>query len=240
MSCLVDATSGGTSGSAQVVEAKKDKIILLKGRARVDSNVSKHIQQSFFTILLVSTMPFNELLPQTTDGVTQQRSVTPMKNTPPSSSRQEQRLESSGRIIKTILSNKEGRHAIASQHEQEGHIINADKDKRPPRVPNSRSIVKDQILENAEKSHFDEKHNHLRGEKIERHARNRDRPDRGVWAPRRHDKSASGGGTQASSESPLMQSRSGDNFSQQADGTSRTEPILLLLICNAQVTVLTV
>ena len=151
----------------------------------------------------------------------------PSRNTPPSTSRQDQRNEASGRIIKTILSNKEGRHAIASsQHEQEGHIISAEKDKRPPRAPNSRSTVKDQTVENAEKNHYDDKHNHLHGsgpigEKIERHARNRDRPDRGVWAPRRYDKSASGGSTQASSsEFPLMQSHSMDNFSQQVDGTS--------------------
>ncbi|KAI4965471.1 hypothetical protein ZWY2020_052008, partial [Hordeum vulgare] len=146
------------------------------------------------------------------------------RNTPPSTSRQDQRNEASGRIIKTILSNKEGRHAIASQHEQEGHIISAEKDKRPPRAPNSRSTAKDQIVENAEKNHYDDKHNHVHGsgpigEKIERHARNRDRPDRGVWAPRRYDKSASGGGAQASSsEFPLMQSHSMDNVSQQVDG----------------------
>uniref|UniRef100_A0ACD5UQW1 Uncharacterized protein n=1 Tax=Avena sativa TaxID=4498 RepID=A0ACD5UQW1_AVESA len=193
-----DGTSGGPSGSAQVVDGKRDKIVLLKGRARVDSNIS--------------------------DSSTPQQSVPPSRNTPPSSSRQDQRHEASGRIIKTILSNKEGRHGIASQHEQDGHMINADKDKRPPRVPNSRSIVKDQTVENAEKSHYDDKHIHLHGsgtisEKIERHARNRDRPDRGVWAPRRYDKSASGGGTQASSsEFPLIQSHPEDNFSQQADG----------------------
>ncbi|VAH48008.1 unnamed protein product [Triticum turgidum subsp. durum] len=194
-----DATSGGPSGSAQVIDGKKDKIVLLKGRARVDSNIS--------------------------DSSTPQQSVPPSRNTPPSTSRQDQRNEASGRIIKTILSNKEGRHAIASsQHEQEGHIISAEKDKRPPRAPNSRSTVKDQTVENAEKNHYDDKHNHLHGsgpigEKIERHARNRDRPDRGVWAPRRYDKSASGGGTQASSsEFPLMQSHSMDNFSQQVDG----------------------
>jgi regulator of nonsense transcripts 3 len=35
-----DATSGGISGSAHVAENKKEKIVLLKGRARVDSNVS--------------------------------------------------------------------------------------------------------------------------------------------------------------------------------------------------------
>ncbi|KAL6650572.1 hypothetical protein ACP70R_009497 [Stipagrostis hirtigluma subsp. patula] len=193
-----DAAVGGSSGSAQVVEAKRDKIVLLKGRARVDSNTS--------------------------DGATQLQSLTPVKNAPPSSSRQEQRNEASGRIIKTILSNKEARNANSSQHEQEGHVFNTEKDKRPPRVLNSRSTVKDQVLENAERSHFDEKPNHLHGsvpigEKIERHARNRDRPDRGVWAPRRYDKSASGGGSQASSsEFPLTQSHSGDNFSQQTDG----------------------
>ncbi|SPT18474.1 unnamed protein product [Triticum aestivum] len=194
-----DATSGGPSGSAQVIDGKKDKIVLLKGRARVDSNIS--------------------------DSSTPQQSVPPSRNTPPSTNRQDQRNEASGRIIKTILSNKEGRHAIASsQHEQEGHIISAEKDKRPPRAPNSRSTVKDQTVENAEKNHYDDKHNHLHGsgpigEKVERHARNRDRPDRGVWAPRRYDKSASGGSTQASSsEFPLMQSHSMDNFSQQVDG----------------------
>jgi regulator of nonsense transcripts 3 len=34
---------GGTSGPGQAVEAKRDKIVILKGRGRVDSSVSKHI-----------------------------------------------------------------------------------------------------------------------------------------------------------------------------------------------------
>uniref|UniRef100_A0A0D3FW67 UPF3 domain-containing protein n=1 Tax=Oryza barthii TaxID=65489 RepID=A0A0D3FW67_9ORYZ len=190
-----DATSGGISGSAHVAENKKEKIVLLKGRARVDSNTS--------------------------DVTSQQQSGTPMKNAAQSSSRQDPRLEGSGRIIKTILSNKEGRHVVTSQHDQEGHIITAEK--RPPRIPNPRSIVKDQVVENAEKNHLDDKHSHLHGsgpisEKTERHARNRDRPDRGVWAPRRYDKSASGGTHSSSSEFSPMQQHSGENFCQQADG----------------------
>ncbi|GJN02872.1 hypothetical protein PR202_ga20261 [Eleusine coracana subsp. coracana] len=180
----------------KVIEGKRDKIILLKGRARADLN-----------------------------------SLTPMKNAPPSSSRQDQRHETSGRIVKTILSNKEVHNANSSQHEQEGHMLNTEKDKRPPRVLNSRSIVKDHIVENAERSQF-EKPNHLHGsvpigEKIERHARNRERPDRGVWAPRRYDKSASVGGSHASSsEFPLTQSHPGDNLSQQTDVHSdrKTDP----------------
>ncbi|XP_035819081.1 regulator of nonsense transcripts UPF3-like isoform X10 [Zea mays] len=166
-----DATSGGTSGSGQVAEFKRDKIVILKGRGRIDSN--------------------------TPNGATQ-HSSTPIKNVPPSRSRQDQRLEASGKIIKTILSNKEARSSNPSEHEQEGHMFNTEKDKRPPRAFNPRTIVKDQVVENAERSHFDEKANHLHGsvpigEKVERHARNRDRPDRGVWAARRYDKSTSAG-----------------------------------------------
>jgi regulator of nonsense transcripts 3 len=91
--------------------------------------------------------------------------------------------------------------------------------------------VKDHIVENAERSQFEKRNHHHGsvpiGEKIERHARNRDRPDRGVWAPRRYDKSASGGGSHASSsEFMLMQSHPGDNNSQQTDGHGerKTDP----------------
>jgi regulator of nonsense transcripts 3 len=165
---------------------------------------------------------------QISDSTSQQQSLTPVKNAPQLSSRQDQRHEAGGRVIKSILSNKEARNANASQHEQEGHMLNTEKDKRP-RVLNSRSIVKDHIVENAERSQFEEKRNHHHGsvpigEKIERHARNRDRPDRGVWAPRRYDKSASGGGSHASSsEFMLMQSHPGDNNSQQTDGMYHAE-----------------
>uniref|UniRef100_A0A804MFT9 UPF3 domain-containing protein n=1 Tax=Zea mays TaxID=4577 RepID=A0A804MFT9_MAIZE len=188
-----DATSGGASGSGQ----SSDKIVILKGRGRVDSN--------------------------TPDGAAQQSS-TPVKNIPPSSSRLDKRSEANGRIIKTVLSNKEVRSSNPSQHEQEGQMFNTEKDKRPPRALNPRTIVKDQVVENAERSHFDEKNNYLHssapiGEKVERHARNRDRPDRSVWAPRRYDKSPPGGVSHAlSSDFSQMQSHSGDNVSQLTDG----------------------
>ncbi|ONM17231.1 Regulator of nonsense transcripts UPF3 [Zea mays] len=103
-------------------------------------------------------------------------------------------------------------------------MFNTEKDKRPPRALNPRTIVKDQVVENAERSHFDEKNNYLHssapiGEKVERHARNRDRPDRSVWAPRRYDKSPPGGVSHAlSSDFSQMQSHSGDNVSQLTDG----------------------
>jgi regulator of nonsense transcripts 3 len=178
---------------------------------------------------------FDQFLPQTPDGAAQQSS-TPVKNIPPSSSRLDKRSEANGRIIKTVLSNKEVRSSNPSQHEQEGHMFNTEKDKRPPRALNPRTVVKDQVVENAERSHFDEKNNYLHssapiGEKVERHARNRDRPDRSVWAPRRYDKSPPGGVSHAlSSDFSQMQSHSGDNVSQLTDGTQFSEMISLLVM----------
>lgn len=52
--CCADATSGGTSGSGQAAEAKRDKIVILKGRGRVDSNVSR-----YFTVTLLWTYMFD-------------------------------------------------------------------------------------------------------------------------------------------------------------------------------------
>jgi regulator of nonsense transcripts 3 len=167
---------------------------------------------------------FDYFSQQISDSTSQQQSLTPVKNAPPPSSIQDQRCKAGGRIIKTILSNKEVRNANASQHHHESHMLNTEKDKLPPRVLNSRSTVKDHIGENAESGKFEERPNHLHGsvlagEKIERHARNRDRPDRGIWAARCYDKSASGGGSHvSSSEFPRTQSHPGDNLSQQTDG----------------------
>jgi regulator of nonsense transcripts 3 len=167
---------------------------------------------------------FDYFSQQISDSTSQQQSLTPVKNAPPSSSIQDQRCEAGGRIIKTILSNKEVRNANASQHHHESHMLNTEKDKLPPRVLNSRSTVKDRIVENAERGQFEERPNHLHGsvlagEKIEWHARNRDRPDQGIWAPRCYDKSAFGGGSHvSSSEFPSTQSHPGDNLSQQTDG----------------------
>lgn len=109
-----------------------------------------------------------------------QHSVTvPVKNHHGSPApRQIQRREGSSRIIRTILLNKDSCHSQSSsgaQSEQQIQTLNSEKERRPPRPRNL------QILKNTNGA----ADNIVGNDKQERCARNKDRPDRGVWAPLR-------------------------------------------------------
>ncbi|KAI0528535.1 hypothetical protein KFK09_001077 [Dendrobium nobile] len=109
-----------------------------------------------------------------------------------------QRLEVPGRIIKSILS-KEGNQVSASQPDHQFITVNIENDKRPPRPPVLQSNLKDHassslhtFVSDADgKSHKVDKaasselyaNVSIRDNKIEKRMRNKDRPDRGVWAP---------------------------------------------------------
>ncbi|PKU82009.1 regulator of nonsense transcripts UPF3 [Dendrobium catenatum] len=109
-----------------------------------------------------------------------------------------QRLEVPGRIIKSILS-KEGNQVSASQPDHQFITVNIENDKRPPRPPVQQSNLKDHassslhtFVSDADgKSHKVDKaasselyaNVSIRDNKIEKRMRNKDRPDRGVWAP---------------------------------------------------------
>ncbi|CAN7083999.1 unnamed protein product, partial [Brassica oleracea var. botrytis] len=94
-----------------------------------------------------------------------------------STSGQNQKIDVGGRLIKGILRRNETRPSQASslvQPEQRVEPTEAENSKRPPRPANIRAG----------------KDYHVSGtnsEKLERRARNKDRPDRVVWAPRRAD-----------------------------------------------------
>ncbi|KAK1311447.1 Regulator of nonsense transcripts UPF3 [Acorus calamus] len=168
-------TSGAAPGVSGTTETGKKRYILLKGKGKEASHAS--------------------------GGSLQQEAPNPsVRNTPVSvSSKQNQRSEVSGRVIRSILMNKEARHnqsqSSAMQAEQ-SILSNLEKDKRPPRPPNLRSILKDQfssISISASTSNSDKRRvmddkalgNNIHGEKQDRRTRNKDRPDRGVWAPLR-------------------------------------------------------
>lgn len=82
--------------------------------------------------------------------------------------RQNQRHEASGRIIRSILVNKDTR-----QNQSESNKKLNQEDKRPPRAP----LLKDS---NDNKVHAHDSHK----DKLYRN-NNRDNPDRGVWTPLR-------------------------------------------------------
>ncbi|XP_049401040.1 regulator of nonsense transcripts UPF3-like isoform X3 [Solanum stenotomum] len=104
-----------------------------------------------------------------------------------------QRQEASGRIIRSILLKDARQNQSAFQSDQI-----QDKDMRPPRPPSMQLFQKDTSGANEDKVVGNEKHV-LHIEKQERRSRNRDRPDRGVWAPlRRADSSQASNGSLSS------------------------------------------
>lgn len=150
------------------------------------------------------------ILLQVSDGMLQLQSATSSGNSPASATKQNQRREAGGSMIRSILLNSEARHGQSSsvaQTHQKVQILNSDNGKRPPRPMNARSGSNDMSSnelnpsgaegdgKRAPESKFSKKELHGLGsasEKQEKRIRNKDRPDRGVWAPRsRSDASVS-------------------------------------------------
>lgn len=161
------------NGASGTNESGKKKVLLLKGKEREISSVSGSILQ-------------------------QQGVSSPVRNIIGSGPlKHNQQREGSGRIIRSILINKDSRQSqsFVGQSEQQIQTSNSEKEKRPPRIPHAQLASKDtnstpenKVVANDFPGFYSEKQ--------EKRSRNKDKPDRGVWAPlRRSD------GTHASEES---------------------------------------
>ena len=120
-----------------------------------------------------------------------------MKNSLTNAPKQNQRREGSGRIIRSILLNKDSRQnqSSTSHSEQQSQVSNLEKEKRPPRPPHVQLALKETNGGQEDKVVGNDLHGFI-SEKQDKRTRNKDRPDRGVWAPlRRSD------GSHASDES---------------------------------------
>ncbi|KAF5197370.1 Regulator of nonsense transcripts upf3 [Thalictrum thalictroides] len=161
------------TGASGAVDFEKKRILLLKGKER-------DITHSYA-------------------GSSQQSATSVRNSTGSPASKQTQRREVGGRMIRAILSNKEARQSQAStavQSEQQNQTMHVEKEKRPPRATNMRSILKDHLVSNAAcSSDGDVKRTgdvigsdphgpSSINEKQERNAKNRDRPDRNAWSHR--------------------------------------------------------
>lgn len=171
---------GNESGSVSTSEAGKKTILLLKGREQETSQVSgSALHQT------TATIPS-----ETLSGST--------------SSKLNQRHDASGRIIRSILLNKEPRRNQSSlvHSEQNPQVLNSDKGKRPPRPSTVRSmgssyasandpVSSDSVGKKAAESKGHEPHGlNAARDKQEKRSRNKERLDRGVWTPlRRSDAS---------------------------------------------------
>ncbi|CAK8530127.1 unnamed protein product [Lathyrus sativus] len=148
------------NGIAGSNDAGKKKVLLLKGKEREvsdsDSMLQHHnIASSTKTIL----------------------SSTALK--------QNQRHEgSSGRIIKSILTNKDLRQSQSSRahYERQIQTSNLEKEKQPARPVHVQLILKG--TDGAPENRITVHGLHVSSERQERRYRHRDRPDRGVWTSR--------------------------------------------------------
>lgn len=114
----------------------------------------------------------------------QQSTNAPIKNSPSSTMKQNQRRETSGKFIRSILlKEKPQNQSSVVRPEQQSQISSLEKDKRPPRPPSMHTLQKDASVVSEDKvpGDFHGVHN----EKQERRTRNKDRPDRVVWTPLR-------------------------------------------------------
>lgn len=100
--------------------------------------------------------------------------------------KQNQRREGSGRIIRSILLNKDARQSQSSmvQSEHQSQVSNLEKEKRPPRPPRVQLASKEANGAQDDKVVGNDLHNFV-NEKQDKRTRNKDRPDRGVWTPLR-------------------------------------------------------
>ncbi|KAJ8475906.1 hypothetical protein OPV22_019633 [Ensete ventricosum] len=205
--------------ASETSESGKGRFVLLKGNEQEVSDVSKSLLQQH---IITSSV----------------------RNSQTSTSRQNQ---ASGRIIRKILS-KEGHadqsHVSVNHPEQQTQAVNVEKDKRLPRPPSAISNTKDYISrisslasasDGDDKRYIDDKFavNNIHGsisisEKHEKRTRKKDRPDRGVWAPRRRaDRSRSGDGGPSAEVTQMTDALDSISISQQAVGKVGEEDMVV-------------
>ncbi|XVF24936.1 hypothetical protein REPUB_Repub13aG0170500 [Reevesia pubescens] len=173
----VGGIDGPVTGISFSADSGKKKILLLKPKDREAPHVPVSVSE-------------------------QQGALSPVANSPGSTApRQSQRRDAGGKLIRSILlSNEAGQNqsSAAVQPKVKTQTTSLDNVKRPPRPTNTRLGMNDHVSNEmpALKSDGDTKrisddkfikkglHGSGSGsEKHDKRTRNKDRPDRGVWAP---------------------------------------------------------
>ncbi|XP_054777825.1 regulator of nonsense transcripts UPF3-like isoform X2 [Prosopis cineraria] len=147
------------SGVAGPNDSGKKKILLLKGKKRETITVSDSDSMS---------QMHNLASAKAASGLT--------------TSKQNQRQEGSGRIIRRILSNKELRQSQSSRPHSEQQIPASilEKEKRAPRPSHVQLITKGS--NGAPEDRISANDMHVSSERQGSHSRNKDRHDRGIWS----------------------------------------------------------
>ncbi|KAK4491271.1 hypothetical protein RD792_002007 [Penstemon davidsonii] len=201
---LYDA-NGCVLGRLGSTENGKKKILLLKGKVKEISNVSG-------------------------GSALQQNAASPAKNSNTTAPlKQNQQRDADGRIIRSILLNRDTRQKQPlSGPQSELRILpsNQERDKRPPRPQNVQSI---QTNGNPEDKVVNNDLQAIRTEKQERRTRNKDRPDRGVWTPLRRSDGPHASDESLSSSTPQISQVV--DFGEGGDTGKEISLNLYLIVC---------
>ncbi|KAL0364988.1 UNVERIFIED_CONTAM: Regulator of nonsense transcripts UPF3 [Sesamum angustifolium] len=183
------------SSSNSLVPKQDDQQLVDKsGSAAMSRNISSLGESGFWRFISAENA--------TTPAKTSQTSALPKQN---------QQREGSGRIIRSILLNRDTRQnqpSSRSQLELRIQSSNQDRDKKPPRPPtvqlsqkDTNGAPEDKVVPNDLPA--------VHMEKQERRTRNKDRPDRGVWTPLRRSDGSHGSDESLSSASQVLDSAEG-------------------------------
>lgn len=176
----VEGTVTGTEGSGEV---GKKKMLLLKSKDKESTN-GRITEASFSNSIGVAVQPQKRqmssikgvsLAQHHGGSVNQQGMTSPVRGSPLTSFKLHQRREPSGRTVKGILVNKDFQQpqSLANlQSEQQNQVSYAQKDEKL-------ATIDLHAVANI-------------AEKHDRRMRNKDRPDRPVWTPRRRSDGAFG------------------------------------------------
>ncbi|KAL0422222.1 UNVERIFIED_CONTAM: Regulator of nonsense transcripts UPF3 [Sesamum latifolium] len=208
-----NVSSEGESGVSGFTETGKKKILLLKGKKR-KFLIDEHMGKEFNTLNART-----ELCGVVSGGsFLQQNAAAPAKTSQTSAlPKQNQQREGSGRIIRSILLNRDTRQnqpSSRSQLELRIQGSNQDRDKKPPRPPTVQLSQKDTNGPSEDKVvPNDLPAVHM--EKQERRTRNKDRPDRGVWTPLRRSDGSHPSDESLSSASQALDSAEGNHVEKK-------------------------
>uniref|UniRef100_A0A7C9A6H3 UPF3 domain-containing protein n=1 Tax=Opuntia streptacantha TaxID=393608 RepID=A0A7C9A6H3_OPUST len=225
-------SANGKDKSTYIIVQRESQVDA-SGKKAVENESGSYLDTTKKRILLLKGK--EQEISQVSDGITQSKVAASVEASSPSLAlKLNQRHDASGRIIRSILLNKETRlNQPTVQMEQKLQASNSEKGKRPPRPSSARSggqpSTNEQSLSSdyvgkrsgEDKSPGNEVHGFVPSrEKQHRRTRSRERLDRGVWTPRRSDASHAGDENQSNASDSCEVKRGESKYENLQSGRS--------------------
>ncbi|XP_022724003.1 regulator of nonsense transcripts UPF3-like isoform X2 [Durio zibethinus] len=236
---LKDSAKGAKNSNFFVASKEEDQSVTSVAKEIRENGTGITVSANSGKKKILLLKPKDRELPHVPDGVSDQHGASsPVVNSPGSTApRQGQRREAGGKLIRSILlSNEAGQNqsSAAVQPQQKTQTMSLDNVKRPPRPTNTRSgmnghvsnempaLKSDAGSKRVSDGKFIKKGSGSGSEKHEKRTRNKDRPDRGVWAPL-HRSDVSQASEERLTPSVLQSARASRNSMEVTEGEMKVD-----------------